>query len=146
MSLSINFFPAMRIWRRRGKELFSAPSTKSFAAGIISGLKAWSWGLHFRTCRAQGPQLYAQPKKLRPPTQYVRMEEAQPIRPLSEYRVCMMRRPHIFRFTTVSRISILFDKITNRISFARIKNASDQFRVENRPYLKLNFILGLFSN
>ena len=37
-------------------------------------------------------------------------------------------------------------KITNRISFARITNASDQFRVENRPPLKLNFRGGLFSN
>ena len=37
-------------------------------------------------------------------------------------------------------------KITNRISFARNKNASDQFRVENRHPLKLNFRGGLFSN
>ena len=49
------FFPAMRMWSRRGKGLFSASSTKSFFAGIISGLKAWSWHLYFRICRAQGP-------------------------------------------------------------------------------------------
>ena len=72
--------------------------------------------------------------------------KAQSIRPLSDYRVCMKRRPQRSDLLISSQLSVSFDKITNRISFARIKIASDQFRVKNRPYLKLNFRLGLFSN
>ena len=72
--------------------------------------------------------------------------KAQSIRPLSDYRVCMKRRPHRSDLQISSQLSVWLDKITNRISFARIKIASDQFRVKNRPYLKLNFRLGLFSN
>ena len=58
----------------------------------------------------------------------------------------MKRRPHRSDLQITSQLSVWLDKITNRISFARIKIASDQFRVKNRPYLKLNFRLGLFSN
>ena len=72
--------------------------------------------------------------------------KAQSIRPLSDYRVCMKRRPHRSDLQISSQLSVWLDKITNRISFARIKIASDQFRVKNRPYLKLNFRLCLFSN
>ena len=88
----------------------------------------------------------AQPRKFQPHLKYSEGKKAQPIWPLSDYRVCMKRRPHRSDFQMLTLISVLIIKITNRISFARIKNASDQFRVENRPYLKLNFRLGLFSN
>ena len=88
----------------------------------------------------------AHPRKFQPQLKYSEGKKAQPIWPLSDYRVCLKRRPHRSDLQKLSQLLVLLNKITNRISFARIKNAPDQFRVENRPYLKLIFRLGLFSN
>ena len=88
----------------------------------------------------------AQPRKFQPHLKYSEGKKAKPIWPLSDYRVCMKRRPHRSDLQKLSQLLVLLTKITNLISFARIKNAPDQFRVENRPYLKLNLILGLLFN
>ena len=88
----------------------------------------------------------AQSRKFQPHLTYSEGKKAQPIWPLSDYRVCMKHRSHRSDLQKLSQLLVLVTKITNCISFARIKNAPDQFREENRPYLKLNFRLGLFSN
>ena len=67
------------------------------------------------------------------------------LNPSDPFRLLCMHEPHITH-VWFKRLSVLFLKITNRISFARIKSASDQFWVKNRPHLKLNFRLGLCSN